>query len=89
MIEEFELRLLLPQEKPFRDSRSEKLPCSMDIADKDRTVQASYVDGALTNPNFKVRLSRLGVNIQHNPVEPKRPVDFPQSVTDALAGDSS
>ena len=89
VIDKFKLRLLLPLEKPLFYSRSEDGTCGVNFADGVRYIQVSHLDGAITNLNFNLRLLRLGVDVQHHPVEPKRPMDFPQSVTDALAGESS
>ena len=89
MIDKFKLRLLLLFEEPLCDSRIEDLTCDENFADKGRYIQVSHVNGPITNLNFNLRLLRLGVDVQHHSVEPKRAVDFPQSVTDALAGESS
>ncbi|MCZ6788569.1 MAG: hypothetical protein O7D33_01270, partial [Chloroflexi bacterium] len=58
----------------------------MDIADKRRFVQVTYIDTAPTEVNLDMRIVWLRVDIQHLTPGPKGAVDIPKGVADALEG---
>ena len=86
-----ELQLFIHAEKPLRDGRTEGVSRRVDIGDEKRlAMKATGATQLIAETDIdRPILLGLRVQIQQRPRRPKRAVHVPQSVTDALTGDTS